>query len=465
MLMIDILIIVIYLMLILYIGFSSRHLGGFREFAISHGHYGWLVICCTLSASFIGGGFSTGNAAKVFSNGMVYSFALLGFSLQIMLVALFIAPRIKSFPDAVSVGDIIEPAYGKKARVITGAFSMLICAGILGAQIGALGAIFNVFFGVSPVIGIIIGCGIIFFYSTIGGMTAVVRTDVLQFILLMIGMPLLFLMGVNACGGWSTFVSNIPAGHLQIVGDRIPLAAFASLFLVFLLGETLVPPYVQRLLLGRSADETSRGNFWSGVISAPFFLISGGVGLIALQLNPGISSNLALPEVIKVVLPVGLSGLMISGVISIVMSSADSFLNASSVALVQDVIKPLRRQPLSERNALLIARMTNLITGSVALLFAFMIPNVLDILIAAYDYWAPTVLVPLIAVLLGKKVSGASFYAAVIAGTTTTVLWNKVLSNPYGIQGFIMGTLLSFIVFTAVNRLLLKKTSSPVSPR
>jgi solute:Na+ symporter, SSS family len=455
--MIDILIIVIYLVLILYIGFSSRHLGGFREFAISHGHYGWLVICCTLSASFIGGGFSTGNAAKVFSNGMVYSVALLGFSLQIMLVALFIAPRIKFFPDALSVGDIIEPAYGKKARVITGAFSMLICAGILGAQIGALGAIFNVFFGVSPVIGIMIGCGIIFFYSTIGGMTAVVRTDVLQFILLMIGMPLLFLMGVNACGGWSAFASNIPAGHLQIVGDKIPLTAFASLFLVFLLGETLVPPYVQRLLLGRSADETSRGNFWSGVISAPFFLISGGIGLIALQLNPDISSNLALPEVIRVVLPVGLSGLIISGVISIVMSSADSFLNASSVALVQDVIKPLRRQPLSERNALIIARMTNLITGSVALLFAFMIPNVLDILIAAYDYWAPTVLVPLIAVLLGKKVSGASFYAAVIAGTATTVLWNKVLSSPYGIQGFIVGTLLSFIVFTAVNRFLLKK--------
>ena len=168
--MIDNFIIIIYLILILYIGYTCRRLGGFREFAVSHGHYGWLVICCTLSASFIGGGFSTGNAAKVFSDGIAYPVALLGFSLQIILVALFIAPRIKSFPGAVSVGDIIEPAYGKKARIITGVFAMLICAGILGAQIGALGAIFNVFFGVSPMIGILVGCGIIFFYSTIGGM-------------------------------------------------------------------------------------------------------------------------------------------------------------------------------------------------------------------------------------------------------------------------------------------------------
>ena len=106
--MIDNFIIIIYLILILYIGYTCRRLGGFREFAVSHGHYGWLVICCTLSASFIGGGFSTGNAAKVFSDGIAYPVALLGFSLQIILVALFIAPRIKSFPEAVSVGEVIK---------------------------------------------------------------------------------------------------------------------------------------------------------------------------------------------------------------------------------------------------------------------------------------------------------------------------------------------------------------------
>jgi len=451
--MIDNFIIIVYLILILYIGFTCRRLGGFREFAVSHGHYGWLVICCTLSASFIGGGFSTGNAAKVFSNGIAYPIALLGFSLQIILVALFIAPRIKSFPGAVSVGDIIEPAYGKKARIITGVFAMLICAGILGAQIGALGAIFNVFFGVSPMIGILVGCGIIFFYSTVGGMAAVVKTDVLQFILLIVSIPLLFVLGVSKCGGWSAFVSAIPDSHLQIIGERMPLLSFASLFLVFMFGETLVPPYVQRLLLGRDAKATSKGNFWSGVISAPFFFISGSLGLIALQLNPNISSNLALPGVVKLVLPIGLSGLVISGVISIVMSSADSFLNASSVALVQDVLKPLRHKPFTERQALNIVRLTTLITGGLALLFAFMIPNVLDILIAAYNYWAPTVLVPLVAVLLGKKVVRASFYAAVIAGTVTTILWDNILNRPFGFQGFLMGILLSFIAFTLVNAL------------
>jgi len=453
--MIDNAIIFLYLLAVLYIGFSCRKLGGFREFAISHGNFGWLAIFCTLSATFIGGGFSMGNASKVYSNGIAYPMALLGFSVQIMLVALLVSPRIKgSFPGAISVGDLIEPAYSKKARVVTGVFSMLICAGILGAQVSALGAIFNVYLGVSPMIGILIGCGIVFFYSTVGGMTAVVKTDILQFIILIVAIPLLFLMGVEHCGGWAKFVNNIPSGHLQIVSEKMPLLSFISLFLVFLLGETLVPPYVQRLLIGHDTKATMRGNFWSGVASAPFFIIAGGIGLVALQLKPGLASNLAMPTAVKMIAPVGLSGLIVAGMMSIVMSSADSFLNASSVALVEDVLKPLLENPLTEHQMLTVARWTNILTGSVALAFAVMIPNVLDILIAAYDYWAPTILVPLVAVLLGFKVVRPSFYAAVATGAITTIVWSYILKSPLGLQGFVVGTIFSFCAFTLTNTVL-----------
>lgn len=449
--MIDNLIILIYICVILYIGYSCRKLGGFREFAVSHRNYGWLAVFCTLSASFIGGGFSTGNAAKVFESGMAYPLALMGFSLQIMLVALFVAPRIKAFPGAVSVGDIIEPAYGRNAKIITGLFSMLICAGILGAQIGALGIIFNVFLGVPPLVGILVGCAIVFFYSTVGGMAAVVKTDIMQFWLLIIGIPLVFFLGIQAVGGWEAFVAGIPESHTRVITENLPLMSFVSLFFVFMLGETLVPPYMQRLLIGRDAAATAKGNFWSGVVSVPFLLIVGSLGLIALQLNPDLSSNLAMPEVVKTVAPVGISGLIIAGVISIVMSSADSFLNASSVALVQDVVKPLRPGELSERQNLMLARVANLITGTVALSFALMIPNVLDILIAAYDYWAPTVLVPLLAVLLGWRVVPASFYGAVTAGVGGTMVWSYGLGSPWGVQGFLVGTALSLVVFVLIN--------------
>jgi solute:Na+ symporter, SSS family len=140
-------------------------------------------------------------------------------------------------------------------------------------------------------------------------------------------------------------------------------------------------------------------------------------------------------------------------VISIVMSSADSFLNAASVALVQDVWKPLRATPPTERQSLVVARWTNVLTGAVALVFTLSIPNVLDILIAAYDFWAPTVLVPLVAVLIGVRATPVSFYAAFATGTVATLGWDRVLGRPAGFQGFVVGTLLALVAFVVANRM------------
>ena len=317
--------------------------------------------------------------------------------------------------------------------------------------------------GVPPIVGILVGCTIIFFYSTVGGMAAVVKTDIMQFCVLIIGIPLALILGVHACGGWSAFVDGIPESHTRIISEKMPLMSFGSLFLVFFLGETLVPPYVQRLLIGRNAAATVRGNFWSGIVSMPFFLIAGALGLVAMQLAPEISSNLAMPEVIKRVAPAGVSGFIIAGMISIVMSSADSFLNASSVAIVQDVIKPMSKNDLTEQRSLNIARIANILTGAIALLFALMIPNVLDILIAAYDYWAPTVLVPLVAVLLGYRAVPASFYAAVLAGVLGTTIWSYGLHSPGGVQGFVVGTVLSAAAFGITNALLPQPVPVPAA--
>lgn len=81
----------------------------------------------------------------------------------------------------------------------------------------------------------------------------------------------------------------------------------------------------------------------------------------------------------------------------------------------------------------------------------------LDILIAAYDFWAPTILVPLAAALLGFRVAPGSFYAAVISGVSGTVAWDRVFDRPWGIQGFLIGTLLALASFLIANGTLRKR--------
>jgi SSS family solute:Na+ symporter len=445
---VDVIIVAIYLLGVLGVGlWAGKGVHSLSQFSVAGRSFKSMVIFATLSASFIGGGFSMGNAEKVFLFGIVNVFALWGFSLKEILVARFIAPRMDAYKSAISVGDMMGDHYGAGAKVITGIFSMVVCAGILGAQVGAIGYIFNVFLGLDQIYGILIGCGIVIAYSTVGGMRAVVFTDIIQFIVLSVGIPLTLIVGIVKTGGLSALQAAAPATHFSFPGGYGTLTAFVSLFLTFVLGETLVPPYVQRLLLSKNARHTQKGTLWAGLFSIPFFAITGAIGLVALALNPELDPNLSMPYVIKTVLPAGVRGVVIAGVISIVMSSADSFLNAASVSFTNDVLGPLTRRKPDARRELLTVRMINLLVGVLAVVFAVRIESVLDILVYSYNFWSPIVLVPLVAAITGLKASPRCFFLGGGAGALGVVAWNILLENPLGIDGLIVGIIANGLVF------------------
>lgn len=447
--LLDNLILGLYLAAILTVGlWAGRGVTKLEHFSVAgRGFKSWVVFA-TLSASFIGGGFTMGNAEKVYILGVVNILALYGFSLKEILVAQFIAPRMERFKDAISVGGIMGQSYGKFSQVTTGVFGVLLCAGIMGAQVGAMGYVFNLFLGIDKLLGILIGCGIAIAYSTVGGMRAVVFTDIMQFVVLGIGIPLALFLGLDKAGGIDAVIQAAGPERLAPLGG-MGLLAFGSLFLTFLLGETLVPPYVQRLMIGRSVMHTARGTLWSGLFSIPFFAISGGIGLVALTLAPDLDPNMALPYVIQQALPIGLRGLVVAGIISVVMSSADSFLNGAAVCLTSDVVLPLRKTPLSERAQLNLAKTANLITGLVAIVFAMTIKSVLGILMYAYNFWAPVILPPLALAFFGLRASSSVFLAAAVAGLAGTVAWNTLLGAPAGIDGLIVGVACNAVVFLA----------------
>ncbi|MGE4563911.1 MAG: sodium:solute symporter [Victivallaceae bacterium] len=450
--MIDYIIIAVYMLGVVALGIlASNSNRSFREFAVADAGFGPVLLLATLSASFIGGGFSLGNAAKVYSNGIYYSFMLLGFSLQILLISLFLAPRAHRFAGAMSVGDILERKYGRSSRIAGGVLSFLSCAGILGAQIGGMGAILEVLTGIPYIWGALLGCVVILFYSTVGGIRAVVWTDAVQFALLAVAIPLVLVLGIVKAGGWSAIVAKLPPEKLAIFPDSVPATALISLFLVFLLGEALVPPYVQRLLISRDRRHLFWGTFGSGLLSGPFFLIAGGIGLVAIVLLPTIDPNTAFPAMVKLLAPPGVRGLIIAGVMAIVMSSADSFLLCASVAVVQDIYRPLSKKRNDEAVKLKIARTANILTGAAALVFVLYIPNVLDVLIFAYNFWAPLVLVPLTAALLDLKVRKISFAAGLLAGLAGSLLWNRFFRTAIPLDGIVVGVLCNLLAFTAAN--------------
>ena len=445
------LIVVIYLAAVLIVGMlAGRRMKGLEDFAVAGRSFGSLVIFATLSASFIGGGFSMGNAEKVFLVGISNIVALWGFSLKEVLVGLFIAPRLERYPDAISIGDIMEPHYGKSARIFSGVFGVVLCAGIMGAQVSAMGYIFNIFLGLDRLTGILVGCGIVIAYSTVGGMRAVIWTDVIQFVVLAVGIPLTLYFGISEAGGWESVAGTVPAGHLMLSSEPAGLLSLAALFITFMLGETLVPPYVQRLLIGRDTTEVSRGTILSGIFSVPFFAVTGLVGLVALAIDPNLNPNLAMPFVIRESLNPVMQGIMIAAVVSIIMSSADSFLNGAAISFSNDIFKPLYGKPMKPASELLVARIVTLLTGVLSILFALSIESVLDILIYAYGFWAPTVVPPLCAAILGFRTTAIRIMGGAVAGIVAVLVWNNLLHAPFGVDGLVVGSITNLLVFFAI---------------
>ncbi len=445
----DLFIVISYLAAVLLMGvLSSGKIKSVKDFSLSDTKYAFPALLATLSASFIGGGFSAGNAAKTVQYGIGNILALFGFSVSVILVGAFIVPRIRRLSGCLSVGDIMGSTYGGGAKLFTGIFSFLVCAGILGAQVGAMGYMFQIMLGTSPLMGIIIGCSVIIVYSTFGGMKAVVASDILQVVVLGVGVPLLLYFSLQKVGGLPSLLNTLPPEFLNPLNGS-SLFEFISLFLTLALGEALVPPFVQRLMMGKSLHTTRRATIFSGVLSVPFFIITGAVGLAGAVYFCGQSINpeSVMPLMVSRVVPTGFRGLIIAAMLAVLMSSSDSYLNSASVALVNDVIVPLTKDRLSQSARLSAVHITSLITGVFAIVTAAMIPNVLDVLTFAYSFWSPVILVPLAAALMGTKKRPCAFYFSAFSGLASMLMWNFALSAPLGIDGTVVGVIVNFMVF------------------
>ena len=415
------------------------------DFTASGGRYGTFVIFASLSASYIGGGYSSGNAAHAFSEGIGMTVALLGFSLATILIGKFLVPGVRRFEGAGSVGGLIGRAYGRAAQVLTGFFSFLCCAGVVGAQMGAMGMVFNVILGIPPKLGILIGCGIILLYSTTGGLQSIIIADMVQFVMLAVGMPLLLVMALARAGGPGAVLEAVPPEYLHPLNGSTA-AGFVSLFLTMMFGEALAPPYTQRLLIGKNPEGTARATVLSGLFSIPFFLITGMIGMTAYALHVTTDPAAAMPALVQEVLPVGIRGVVMASMVSIILSAADGFLNGAAVGLVCDTVLVLR-PGMSDRAQLWSLRAVNLATGAAAVAVAFTLPDIFNILILAYSFWCPLILVPLAAALLGIRSNGRAFRGALLAGLISSLVWNFLLHKPWGIDGAMVGMACNLLVF------------------
>ena len=303
----DILFVIIYLGVLLFNGIrQSYKIKNIKDYSVSTRKYGLFVVFASMSASFIGGGFCSGNAAEVYRRGIGNIVAMFGFSVGQILIGRQIVAKSRLPAGALSPGTIMRQSYGMAGQVTTGICSTMLSIGLLGAQIATIGAMFNVLLHVPFVAGVLIGFAVILVYSTAGGMNAIITAELVEFLLLIVGLPILLMYSMKYVGGSGAIIAHTPESYLNILNEKTPWELI-SLFLTMMVGEALTRHLSSVCLLARPGT-ISRATILSGVISIPVFMITGTVGLCAYIANSGLEPDLAMSYMVMRALPPGLRG-------------------------------------------------------------------------------------------------------------------------------------------------------------
>ncbi len=440
--------------LLLYLGviigmgvYSARKITGVEDWALAGRQIPWLMLLGTTAATLIGGGASVGSVASGYAVGLAIGVATTGWHLQTIFSGIYVAPRFRKLPFY-TVADFFGYRYGEFARLLVGVVSLAFTVGVLGAQVAAMGRITEAVLGIPFLWSAIAGVTIITLYSVLGGYWAVIRIDNLQFVILVVGFATAALLGLKAVGGYTGLAAQLPAEHFQLFGHWTPLKLL-GVWLAMLLGETFAPQYVQRYYTAKDAGQARWGTLGAGVFMLLFLPVTVvTLGMVARVEFPNLeAADQAWPLLVTQLFPPGLTGLFIAAALAALMSSADSVLGSGATVVVRDFYQKLVKPDAEQRTLLAVARISTVILAALATVMALLVPNVLDLLLYSYSFWAPAVILPVVVGLLWyRKEMIYPVIASMLVGLGIAILWLS-LGEPLELQGSVAGVFAAVITF------------------
>lgn len=454
----DIAIIIAYFVIILVAGLrSGRGIKNFCEFSVGDRNFSSFVITVAIFATMIGGGSTLGASERFFNVGIIYLLALFGCSIRDAAIALFIVPYFKDLTDCQTAGDIMARYYGKLGRIVTGMGGFLSCSVGLALQISAFGYLGVYFLQIPHWLGVLVGAGITIFYTALGGLRAVTVTDAIQFSIIVIGVPLVFAGAAEVGGGYKGLLALTPESHLSLLPNFDDALKYYSLFFV-LLFSMLDPALLQRLFMSRNTDMVKNALLRAAFLYMPFFAMIAYIALVALMINPGLNPSLSFPFMVDQLLPTVVKGVAIVSLLSVLMSSADSFLHVAGIMFTNDVLNPLLKKELSNEAKLFTARISTLLIGVIAVGVALTVSSMFELILLGYAVWTPAIVVPLAAGIMGVKPSKRAFILGGTAGISCYFIWELWVYSIIPVDSILPSFLSNLIIFCLV--ILLEKAKN-----
>ena len=411
-----------------------------EDYFLAGRNVGWFVIGASIFASNIGSEHIVGLAGTGFESGTPMAHYELHAWIVLLLGWLFLPFYIRS--GAFTMPEFLEKRFDSRSRWFLSLFSLV--AYVLtkvSVTIYAGGIVVSELLGIPfwyGAIGVVVFTGI---YTVIGGMKAVIYTETLQAIVLILGSVIITYLGLQEVGGWNELRNIVIAESPDHFNMWRPMTDPDFPWTGLLFGGTIVGVWywctdqyiVQRTLAANNIKIGRRGAIFGAYLKLLpifIFLIPGIIAFALSIKDPAIFSiekaDRAFPMLVKTLLPVGLKGLVAGGLMAALMSSLASVFNSCSTIFTIDIYKKLR--PLeSEKKLLNIGKIATTVIVILGIVWIPIMEKIGGGVMYQYlqnvqSYIAPPVTAVFLLGIIWKRVNAEAAITTLLAGLILLIL-------------------------------------------
>ncbi len=387
-------------------------------------------------------------------------------------IMLFLLPFFRKL-NLVSVYEYLEHRFGVGSRTLLSVLFQFLRAFSTGVTVYGISLVIRELLGI-PLWAAIIILGIItVIYDCLGGMRAVIYSDVIQMAILYLGIILCLYYAVQMTGGWSAVWEYFPEEQSRTMdfsghglGDGKTFAFLPMLFgglFLYLSYYGCDQTQVQRELSTASIDDTNMSLFIGGILRFPlvvtYSLVGVAIGAYAVK-NPEFleliteaggeaNYNLAVPAFCINYLPRGIVGLIIVSLFAAAMSSLDSTINSLSATTMRDIVQRFFvRDAMPQRRELLLSRLLTVFWGGLCVGFSFFVADISASVIETINMIGSLINGPILATFLlatlTRRANDRGVVIGILAGFGGNLLTWKYLPGVSWLWWNVTGCLITF---------------------
>src|SRR5690625_1240703 len=439
---------IIYLIILVAIGFiSAKNIKSSDHYLVANRGLGLPVLIGTIIAGWLGAGTVVGHASISYANGYGALWWVAG-GLVGILIIITISTRLRNL-NLYTVPDLLELRYGPFARVLGSITIIIAFTGIVGSQMKAISYVLEIVTDFDGTVGLIIGALLVIFYTVMGGMYSVAYTDVVQYGILLIGLVIAAPIAFSSAGGFSGWELNLPQTHFEPTGGLGTFGALA-IALPFLMLATVDQNLYQRMYSAKSASTAKKGAIFGMFGGALVMLLVFVIAVSSAVLFPDINPDLAVYTIATDLLNPFLGMILLLAILSIVLSTADSYLLSPATNITKDIYVRFINPNASDQHILRLTRTSVVVLGLVALIAALGFESFLEFMLVGYTVYGAGVFFPILAAFFWRGATNIGAVVAMIGGLVSTLVWEFSISSSIPTIYIGGGTSLVFLVIVSL---------------